>query len=244
MNAKQQRILVVDDLPNVRGLLRQGLEAEGYMVSEAGSKAALMLCLEQERIDLITLDLNLGADDGLEIARSVRASRNIPIIMITGKDDGEDRIVGLESGADDYIGKPFRMREVILRIRRVLGRYGPIELAPAPATMPGESEIYRIEAGILNVQRRELKTESGQRVELTDAEFDSFTILVRRPNRILSRDEMMQLLKGRNWYPLDRTLDKHVAGLRKKIELPDEERRFIKSVRTIGYAFTGEVERL
>lgn len=237
-------ILVVDDQPAIRSLLRQGLEAAGYTVSEASNHATLMQCLEKEAVDLVTLDLNLGNDDGLAIARSIRASRNVPIIMISGKATGEDRVLGLENGADDYITKPFLMREVVLRVRGVLGRYGPVEAAAVEAAKRGDGERYSSELGIVDVARRELKTSSGDLIQLTDAEFDLLRILVRRPNRILSREEMMQLLKGRNWSPLDRTLDKHIAMLRKKIEPPGEAPRYIKSVRTIGYVFVGNVEPL
>ncbi|MEZ5852447.1 MAG: response regulator transcription factor [Hyphomicrobiaceae bacterium] len=243
MTAKPH-ILVVDDQPAIRTLLRQALEAEGYTILEAASQATLMRLLESQPVDLITLDLNLGNDDGLEIARKVRASRNVPIVMITGRDAAEDRIVGFESGADDYIVKPFQMREVVLRIRSVLGRYGPLDTASVPAASHWKSDRYRIEAGVLDVPRRELRSSSGAQIVLTDIELDLLTILVRRPNRILSREELMQLLKGRHWSPDDRTIDKTIAHLRRKIEPPGEAPRLIKSVRTVGYVFTGNVEPL
>lgn len=224
----------------MRTLLSQGLKEAGFTVFESGNLAALLQCLETQRVDLITLDLNLGNEDGLEIARSIRTSRNVPIIMITGRVTGEDRITGLESGADDYIAKPFLIREVVLRIRGVLGRYGPLQEQTGPH---GENERYEIGTATLDVARRELKSQSGSIIDLTSTEFELLTILVRRPGRILSRDDLMHLLKGRNWSPLDRTLDKHIARLRKKIESPNEAPRLIKTVRAVGYVFTGDVTR-
>lgn len=237
-------IVVVDDNPAIRSILRRCLQAEGWAVSEAGSRAALMQCLEMQPVDLITLDLKLGDGDGLEIARSVRAARNIPIIMITGKDMAEDRIAGLENGADDYIVKPFAMSEVVSSVRSVLGRYRPIEAAPASDAMAGVSERFRFEAGVLDVARRDMHAPCGQSVELTGAEFDLLTILVRRPRRIFSSNEMMQLLQAHNLSPAERTVDKLIARLRSKIEAPGDAPRFIKSVRSIGYAFAGNVERI
>lgn len=232
-------ILVVDDEPGIRSLLRRGLEAEGFRVSEAAGQEALLKRLDTEAVDLITLDLALGSDDGLSLARQIRSTCNVPIVMITGKVTTEERIVGLENGADDYIAKPFHIREVLLRIRAVLGRYGPLDGASSAATAPAER--HRFETGTLDVVRRELRGPTGATIDLTDAEIDLLTIFLRRPRRILSRDEIMQLLRGRSWSPLERTLDGHVARLRKKIEPQSEAPRLIKSVRGVGYVFTGDV---
>lgn len=239
------QVLVVDDEPAIRSILRSGLEAEGYGVSEASGKASLQRCLETVPINLITLDLNLAGEDGLQLARMVRAQRNVPIIMITGKGEPVDRIAGLEQGADDYIVKPFHIREVLMRIRNVLHRY---ELE-AGSTRGGkivdaEVERYEFEAGVLKVERRELRAANGGMIDLTDAEFDLLVIFLRRPARILSRDELTDLLKGHPWSPDDRTIDGHVARLRRKIDSQGEMPRLIRSVRGIGYVFTGDVQRL
>ena len=214
-------------------------------MSEAGNKAELLRCLETASIDLITLDLDLGGENGLLLAREVRAQHNIPIIMITGKADAFDRVAGLEQGADDYIAKPFHIQEVLMRARSVLRRYelefvvedvGNFVNAPA--------ERYKFDDCVLDVPRRELKTVFGETIDLTDAEFDLLSIFLRQPARILSRDELMRVLNGRDWSPEDRTIDGHVARLRRKIDSRSEMPRLIKSVRGVGYVFTGDVERL
>jgi two-component system, OmpR family, response regulator len=236
------QVLIVDDEPEIRSLLRQALEGEGYSVTEASGPAELLRILEAEPVNLVTLDLNLGGDDGLELARQIRTKGNVPIIMITAKGSPEERIIGFESGADDYIAKPFHIREVLLRVRSVLGRYAPIDPRSARTGGPGSPERYQFETGVLDISRRELRSATGDLVELTDAELDLLAVFLRRPKRILSREEMMQLLKGRSWSPLQRALDGHVARLRKKIESPGEEApRLIKSVRGVGYVFTGDV---
>jgi len=237
-------ILVVDDEPAIRALLREGLEPEGFTVGEAAGESVLMGRLETGPVGLITLDLNLGGHDGLALARRIRVAYNVPIIMITSRVTAEDRIIGLENGADDYIAKPFHFREVLLRIRSVLGRYGPLVAGPVASAASDEIErCYQFDAGVLDVSRRELRAPNGDPIELTDSEFDLLTILLRQPKRILSRDEMMQLLRGRDWAPLERTIDGHIARLRKKIEPPGEAPRLIKSVRGVGYVYTGQVGR-
>jgi two-component system OmpR family response regulator len=239
------RILVVDDEPAIRSILRSGLELEGYEVSEAGNKAELLRCLETAPIDLITLDLDLGGENGLHLAREVRAQHNIPIIMITGKADAFDRVAGLEQGADDYIVKPFHIREVLMRACSVLRRYELESIAEDVGnSVSVPAERYRFDGCILDVPRRELKAANGETIDLTDAEFDLLSSFLRQPARILSRDELMRVLNGRDWSPEDRTIDGHVARLRRKIDFQSETPRLIKSVRGVGYVFTGDVEPL
>ena len=238
-------ILVVDDEPGIRSILRSGLEGDGYVVSEAGGRAALLRCLETSPVNLITLDVDLGGEDGLGLAREVRAHRNVPIIMITGKGEPKDRLAGLEHGADDYITKPFQMRELLMRIRNVLRRY---ELESRIDEIEGSvrhaDERYAFDAAVVDVARRELKTNDGRFIELTDTELDLLVIFLRRPTRILSRDEIMDLLKGQSWSPTDRTIDGHVARIRRKIEPESEMPRLIKSVRGVGYVFAADVRRV
>jgi two-component system, OmpR family, response regulator len=240
------RILIVDDQQAIRLILRSGLEADDYIVSEAGGKAELLHCLETEPVDLITLDLDLGGEDGLQLAREVRARRNIPIIMITGKGEPVDRVAGLEHGADDYIVKPFHIKEVRMRIRNVLRRYAlETETRGGGAAISTAEERYKFAIGTLHVQRRELVAESGDLIDLTDTEFGLLMIFLGRPARIMSRDELVALLNGRHWSPEDRSIDGHIARLRRKIDLlGGGAARLIKSVRGIGYVFTGDVQRL
>lgn len=242
----QIQILIVDDQAAVRSALRHGLESEGYAVSEAASKAALLARLErQPPVDLITLDLMLGDEDGLVLAREIRAKRNLPIIMITALDEPVDRVKGLEHGADDYIVKPFHIREVLYRIHSVLRRY---ELergnVAEPATGADDGERYETEVGIVDVKRRELLASDGSATDLTDAEFDVLVAFLRNPSRVLTRDDLTLMLKGRLWSPNDRTLDGHIARLRKKVEPDIETPRLIKTVWRVGYVYTGAVRRI
>lgn len=237
-----QKILIVDDEPEIRALLRAGLEAEEFGVLEAENGAEAEAHLESEPVALMTLDLKLGGEDGLKLARDLRARRNTPIIMITGKGDAIDRIVGLELGADDYIAKPFVMREVVARIRAVLRRYLNADAQAAAPT--AESKRFAFDGWVLDVTRREARDPAGQSCPLTTAEFNLLLLFVERPGRVLSRDELMDLLKGHDWTPMDRSIDGLVARLRKKIEPESERPQLIKTVRGVGYAFAGTVKRL
>jgi two-component system, OmpR family, response regulator len=236
-------ILVVDDEQEARTLLRRYLEVEGYEISEAANGAELRSLIEATRFDLITLDLHLGADDGLVLAREIRGKRNIPIIMITGKGDPVDRVVGLELGADDYIAKPVHLREVLARVRAVLRRYQPIaESQPQDAGNQGPRRLA-FDDWVLDIKARALIGADGQSQPLTTAEFDLLKLLITMSQRVLSRDEIMQKLKGHDWSPGDRTIDTIVKRLRRKIEPNVDIPRHIKSVRNVGYVFATEVKQ-
>jgi two-component system OmpR family response regulator len=233
-------ILVVDDDPEIRHLLNVALSREGYAVSEAGDASATRSRLERGGVELITLDLSLGADDGLSLAREIRARSDVPIIMITGKGDAIDRVVGLELGADDYISKPFNLREVVARVRAVLRRHEPARSVPARMA-PHEKFLF--DDWQLDVTSRELVSTGGVKRELTTGEFNLLELFVRRPQRVLTRDEIMDLLKGHDWSPVDRSIDALIVRLRKKIE-PDPVRpTHIKTVRGVGYVFASDVRR-
>ena len=234
------QILVVDDEPKIRALLRKCFEREGYHVIEAKNGAELRSRIEQQPPTLITLDLTLGGEDGLELAREIRSRCNVPIIMITGKGDTIDRVVGLELGADDYITKPFSLREVLARVRAVLRRYGP---PAAVVQSPSAHERYAFEGMVLDVTQRELSV-AGSVQELTTAEFNLLEIFVKRPHRVLTRDNIMDLLKGHEWSPLDRSVDALIGRLRRKIEPRADHPRLIKTVRGIGYVFSVDVRAL
>lgn len=235
-SADPQRILVVDDEEQVSTLLRNLFEREGYAVSVAGSGSEMHAVLAREAVNLITLDLNLRGEDGLSLARQVRSNRDVPIIMITAKSGDIDRVVGLELGADDYIVKPFNLREVLARVRAVLRRYAPGEAASA--SLPaGQQERFQIDTLRFDLSKRELVRTNGEAIPLTTAEFDLLAVFVRRPHRVLSRDTIMDLLKGHEWSPVDRSIDTLIARLRKKIEVDSEAPKLIKTVRGVGYVF-------
>ncbi len=240
-------LLVVDDDPAVRELLRDCFELDGYVVSEADSGRALQNCLAAHSIQLITLDIGLGGENGFDIARQVRAVTNIPIVMITGKGDMIDRVVGLELGADDYITKPFHVREVQARIRAVLRRYdtGGAKAASGgndtSSTHPGERLAFADWA--LDTASRTLQSSSGVVQDLTTAEYNMLEMFLTRPSRVLSRDNIMDLLKGHEWSPYDRSIDALIVRLRRKIEPDPETPRIIKTVRGIGYVLVAEVRK-
>jgi two-component system, OmpR family, response regulator len=234
-------IAVVDDEAEVRHVLRQGLEAEGFAVVEASDKAACLLSLETYPIKLITLDLKLDQQDGLGLAREIRASRNVPIIMITGCDTPLDRVVGLEQGADDYIPKPFHIKEVVIRVRRVLATYGVLE-APRPMV---SSSTYAFDSFLFDSRKQELRATGGALIELTETEGRLLELFLTHPGRVLSRDDITQMLRGHEWSPLDRMIDGHVSRLRRKVDSPGkEEPSLIKSIRGVGYVFAAEVRHI
>lgn len=240
-DAAAVHIAVVDDDDRIRRLLRRCFEPEGYRVSEAANRDELEALMLRDPVDLITLDLGLGGDDGLSIARSIRAASNVPIIMVTGKDDPIDMIVGLEMGADDYITKPFHVREVLARARSVLRRAAVLSESPGTRPKSDTGDSYVFDGWDLNVTRRELHDPAGNQVPLTTGEFDLLVVLVKNPNRVLSRDQIMDHLRGRDWNPDDRSIDNQIARLRKRIETDPQNPHFIKTVRGIGYSFTAIV---
>ncbi|KAA9006709.1 response regulator transcription factor [Histidinibacterium aquaticum] len=227
-------VLVVDDEPAVRETLRSGLIMEGWTVLEAWDRETLFEQLRDHEVDVVTLDLNLGEEDGLGIAVDLRNERNIPVLMISGRNQPFDRVQGLESGADDYIVKPFLIREVVLRIRRTLERYrGPVQ---SPAKL-------QFDHSELDLEHRVARHLDGTPLELTGMELKLLELFLLHPGRVLTRDEISNALYDRDWSPYDRSIDGHVARLRRKIEVPGDEPMLIRSVRGVGYVFSGDVTR-
>ena len=197
---------------------------------------------------LVTLDVRLGGENGLEIAKRIRQNSNVPIIMVTGQDDVIDRIVGLEIGADDYITKPFHVREVLARVRSVLRRVNPVGDVPTAAPEPTKQDTdtegaLHFDGMIAYLDRFELLDRDGVQIEMTSGDFRMLAVFLNSPKRMLSRDRIMDLLHGVEWSPLDRTIDNQVARLRKKIERDPSSPVLIKTVRGIGYMFAMDVER-
>lgn len=242
MSNTSPRILIVDDDPSVRKLLVKCFGREGYETLEATNGEQLMQQLEAHHIDLITLDLSLGGEDGLDLARQIRSTSQIPIVMVTGKGELIDTVVGLEVGADDYISKPFELREVTARIKAVLRRFQVADNMDSTTADVESNSVYRFEKWLLDTATRELRTEDGNPVELTSGEFDLLNLFVSSPRQVLSREQIMNSLKGSDWMPNDRTIDNQVARLRKK--LSGSETTLIKTVRGTGYLFTGLVSRI
>jgi DNA-binding response OmpR family regulator len=235
---KNAAILVVDDDPKIRTLLRRCFEGEGSQVHEAGDKAATMEALATGQIDLVTLDLDLGADDGFDVAQTIRANSSVPIIMLTGKSDVIDRVVGLEIGADDYISKPFHLREVVARVKSILRR---ARVPKQQKTVPPDGACWVFDDMVAMPDEMKLLDRDREIVDLTSGEFALLEIFLRRPKRVLSREQLMDLTGGQTYAPLDRRVDNQIARLRKKIERNPASPRLISTIRGIGYSFTCDV---
>jgi two-component system, OmpR family, response regulator len=232
-------LLVVDDDVEIRNLLSTLLTRRGYRVTAACDEVEMRRILATSRIDLIILDLMLPGKDGLTICREVRAAKSIPIVMLTARGDATDRVVGLEMGADDYLAKPFDVRELEARIKAVLRR----ALAPGAESREAVS-IFKFKGWELDARQRHLLSPEGAVVDLTTGEFDLLLAFVERPQRVLSRDQLLDLARGRDATSFDRSIDVQVSRLRRKIEGDPKEPELIKTVRSGGYLFTPAVERL
>jgi len=237
-------ILVVDDEPRIRTMLRRYLIDEGFKVSEAKEGASMREALQQEAIHLVLLDLTMPGEDGLSLARYIREHTRIPIIILTGKGELIDRVVGLEAGADDYITKPFELREVLARIRTVLRRADPRATAAVPSqpAPSGTDDVLAFDGWKLDLTRRDLQRPTGESVLLTAGEFELLRVFTQNANRVLSRDQLMDQVKGRDWAAYDRAVDTQVGRLRKKIEADPNNPVFIKTVRGGGYVFARMVK--
>ena len=241
-SSSTKHILIVDDDAKIRLLLRRCFEQDGYGVSEAANEAETMHYLAAGGIDLVTLDLALGAEDGLNIAREIRARSSIPIVMVTGKGDTIDRVVGLELGADDYISKPFHVREVLARIRSVLRRTDAMPNDLAGCAPQDQADSFAFGNWIVDFSGLQLRSEGGEVRELTTSEFRLLEVLVKNAKRVLTRDQIMDKVKGHDWSPLDRSIDNQIARLRRKIEADPKHPALIKTVRGAGYTFAVDVK--
>ena len=238
------RILVVDDDPRICRLLVRYLTGEGYAVATAADGIEARQVLHDQPHDLVLLDLQLPGEDGLTIARELRATSDIAIIMITGKGDVFDKVVGLEVGADDYVTKPFHLREVLARIKSVLRRSAAPATAEREAAVVPPCETVRFDRWQLELATRRLLGPGGAEQPLTAAEFNLLTAFLRNPQRVLSRDQLLDMVAGRNWEPFDRSIDTQVRRLRRKIERAPDRPELIKTVRGAGYVFAVKVEQV
>lgn len=231
------QILIVDDDPGIRSLLSDYLQANGYRTSTAADGRAMKQALSTARIDLIVLDLMLPGEDGLVLCRNLRVSSDVPVIMLTARGDEMDRILGLEMGADDYLPKPFNPRELLARIKVVLKRTR-IMLTPDKS----RHELIRFAGWTLDPVARHLESEKGV-VPLSGAEYRLLEVLLAHPNRILSRDQLLDLTQGRDADPFDRSIDVLISRLRKRLGDDPKSPAIIKTVRGEGYVLSARVER-
>jgi len=234
-----EHILVVDDDVEICASLDSYLSKNGYKVSSLNSGDGLTELLETGDIDLLILDLMLPGKDGLELTNEVRRGFDLPVIMLTGRGDDIDRIIGLEMGADDYLPKPFNPRELLARIRAVLKR-AQRNISEAGDADPDESTIYQIGELQLDTGPRRLTTSDGQVVALTDGEYQLMLAFVSHPNRVLSRDYLLDLTRDRDFAPFDRSIDIQVSRLRRKIEPDPKQPRYIRTIRNGGYIFNSD----
>lgn len=235
---ERSRILVVDDDPEIVALLARYLGGHGLAVSGVGSGAALRKAIADHPPDLVLLDLGLPDEDGLSLLQYLRMQWRGPVIVVSGRGEAVERVVGLELGADDYVAKPFDFRELLARIRSVLRR-APTAIQ-APAATPKRLAFDRL---VLDLPARRLADENGAEIPLTAGEFELLKTLLERPHEVLTRDQLMNALHGREAGPFDRAIDVGIARLRRKIERDPSAPDLIRSVRGAGYVFAAEVRR-
>lgn len=243
MNAQTPaHILAVDDDPAIRELLVDYLTEHGLRVTAVESGVEMQRVLQSQLVDLVLLDLRLGREDGMQLARSLREASQVPVIIVTGRMDEADRVMGLELAADDYINKPFSSRELLARIRAVLRRYQLMrEAAPARDV---ERRGYRFDGWELNLRSRRLTGPDGGRVELSNGEFNLLQALCSAPQRVLSRDQLLDLSRLHGAEVYDRSIDVQILRLRRKIESNPAEPAYICTERGAGYVFSVAVEVL
>lgn len=233
--ATNEHLLIVDDDQDIRELLQDYLQGNGYRVSAVEDGHGMWRLLDREQVDLVVLDIMLPGDDGLTLCRQLRAGSSVPVIMLTALGDETDRIVGLELGADDYLSKPFNPRELLARIRGVLRRVGG---------EVGDMQTLRFADWTLDRNAHHLVSPQGVVVNLSSGEYRLLEVFVSHPNRVLSRDQLMEILQGRDWGPFDRSIDVQVSRLRRRLNDNAETPELIKTVRGEGYLFSARVTRV
>jgi DNA-binding response OmpR family regulator len=227
-------IAVLDDEADITRLLANYLQGHGYRITQVHSGRALLDLMAGDPPALVLLDLGLPGEDGFSIARQLREHWHCGLVIVTGRGDAVDKVVGLEVGADDYVTKPFDLRELVARIKAVLRRLAPAS-SPAPVAAEGPRDRLSFAGWQLDLAARSLSGPEGQAVALTTGEFDLLCTFARHPGRVLSRDFLLEHTRGREAGPFDRTIDVQVGRLRKKLEPDAAEPQLIKSVRGAGY---------
>jgi two-component system OmpR family response regulator len=238
-------LAIVDDETGITQLVANYLKAHGYRVSQLHDSAALFDLMAADPPLLVLLDLGLGDEDGLAVARRLREHHRCGLVIVTGRSDAVDKIVGLEVGADDYVTKPFDLRELLARIKAVQRRLEPAAAGAQPAAAapaaPAARSTLRFAGWALDTAARTLYSPQQREVALTTGEFDLLSTFAKHPGRVLSRDFLLEATRGRESGPFDRTIDVQVGRLRRKIEADPENPQIIKSVRGAGYLFVPQV---
>ncbi|SEH26461.1 response regulator [Rhizobium sp. NFR12] len=236
-NPATAHILIVDDDVRITQMLKRYLNEEGYLTSEAKDGEEMRLQLAHTQVDLILLDVSLpGGADGFDLVREVRAASDTPIIMLTGRNDVVDRIIGLEMGADDYLAKPFNLRELHARLKAILRRRNV-----QPSEQEETDKIVHFDRWALNLTRRELSSADGEGIHLTTGEYDLLAAFVAHPGRVLSRDFLLEETKGRHLDAYDRAIDAQIVRIRRKVEVDPKQPQIIRSIRGVGYMFAARV---
>ncbi|WP_431513262.1 winged helix-turn-helix domain-containing protein [Variovorax sp. DAIF25] len=227
-------IAVLDDEADITLLLANYLQSHGFRVTQIHNGRSLITLMDSDPADLVLLDLGLPGEDGFSIARRLRDSWRCGLVIVTGRGDAVDKVVGLEVGADDYVTKPFDLRELVARVKAVLRRLTP-ETPAFAAGVSASPDKLRFAGWQLDTAARNLRSPQGEEVALTGGEFDLLQAFARHPGRVLSRDFLLEQTRGREAAPFDRTIDVQVGRLRKKIEADADDPQLIKSVRGAGY---------
>lgn len=238
-------VLVVDDDPEIRSSVKDYLAGEGFRVTTAEDGAQMRQTLETDPADVVILDVRLPGESGFDLVMELRQASEIPIILLSQKDDLVDRVAGLELGADDYLPKPFHLRELLARLRSLIRRSEV--RANGEASLSGEDDendgSLRFSGWLLDPRRRELFSPGDEPIELSAGEFNLLLAFVERPNRVLSRDQLLDIVYNREAAPFDRSIDVQIGRLRRKIEPNPKRPVLIKTVRGAGYMFSCDVER-
>jgi two-component system phosphate regulon response regulator OmpR len=239
--ASNGRVLIVEDDTSVREMLAEYLRTHGYEVAHAEHGVAMREAVEKTLPDIVLLDVNLPGEDGFTLARFLRERYDVGIIMVTAATDVADRVVGLEIGADDYVSKPFELRELRARVKSVIRRMQATPQKTPAAQAPNAAAVgsSRVRVGVcaLDLASHQLFTGDGSELPLTNMEFDLLKAFLDRPNQVLDRDQLLTLTRNREWEPFDRSIDIRIARLRRKIEHDPEHPQTIRTVRGAGYMF-------
>ena len=238
--ASGTRLLIVDDDPDILSLLTKFFRKHSFIVSVAANGEEMVKALDGDAFDLVILDLMLPGEDGLSLCRRLQQNHRVPVIMLTAMSDLTDRIVGLEVGADDYVAKPFDARELLARVKAVLRRAAA---APPSSSQEATRPILRFAGWQLDVARRELRSAEGTLIPLTGGEFELLLAFAEHPERVLTRDQLLDLAHGDSREVFDRSIDLQVSRLRRKLEQDVKDPSLIRTIRNGGYMFMAPVQR-